>query len=112
MPPSTTCVATHLLIEGRVQGVYFRASLQQLARQYQLAGWCRNLQPQQAVEALLVGPAAAVAAVTHWAQTGPPLAQVQQVQKEPVSAAQQATALAQYYPFAVLPTARNGAPVP
>ena len=33
----------HLLVSGKVQGVYYRASTEQKARELGLTGWVRNL---------------------------------------------------------------------
>ena len=32
----------HLVVRGRVQGVYFRATAQREARQHGLSGWVKN----------------------------------------------------------------------
>lgn len=72
-------IINHLLrIEGRVQGVCFRASLQAEAKRLQLTGWVRNRR-DGTVEALVRGPAAAVEALEAWAHTGPPGATVSAV---------------------------------
>lgn len=44
----------HLVFEGLVQGVSFRASAQRIARELGLAGWVRNL-PDGTVEAVVEG---------------------------------------------------------
>jgi acylphosphatase len=44
-----------LVFEGRVQGVFFRASTQRIARELSLDGWVRNL-PDGTVEAVVEGP--------------------------------------------------------
>lgn len=73
-------MSTRLLrIHGRVQGVGFRHSLLLQARRAELAGWVRN-RIDGTVEALLQGPASAVAAVEAWAQAGPPGAWVERVE--------------------------------
>lgn len=64
-----------LRIEGRVQGVGFRAWMAREARLRGLAGWVRNL-PDGAVQALFVGPAAGVASMRDACGTGPPHARV------------------------------------
>jgi acylphosphatase len=68
-----------LLISGRVQGVGFRDALQQEAERLNLRGWVRNLRTGE-VEALLQGPAQAVAALQDWARRGPPAARVERVE--------------------------------
>jgi len=62
-------------IHGRVQGVFFRASLQREAQLRQLTGWVRNLTDGD-VEFLAQGQADAVNALIEWARTGPPHARV------------------------------------
>ena len=71
-------VGRRLLIRGTVQGVGFRWFMYQEARKLNLAGWVRNLRDGQ-VEALVCGPQPAVAALIHWASSGPPTARVDDV---------------------------------
>jgi len=72
-------VRAHLLITGRVQGVYFRASTVEVSREEGLTGWVRNI-PGGAVEALLEGEKSAVERVIKWCRSGPPMAQVKGVE--------------------------------
>lgn len=67
-----------LRIDGRVQGVAYRASTQAQARRLGLTGWVRNL-PDGAVELEAQGPAAVVAALEAWCHRGPTAARVQAV---------------------------------
>jgi acylphosphatase len=92
-------MASYLLIEGRVQGVGYRASFAAQARMLGLAGWVRN-RHDGAVEACVSGTQPAEEAIIAWAQQGPPAAQVNQVQ---VSEADEASVADG--PFAILPTA-------
>ncbi|MFO7479138.1 MAG: acylphosphatase [Methyloceanibacter sp.] len=62
-------------IEGRVQGVYYRAWTKQTARGLGLDGWVRNC-PDGSVEAVFSGPAAAVEAMLKLCGDGPPDAKV------------------------------------
>ena len=72
-------VARHLVIHGRVQGVFFRASTRQVAREQGIAGWVAN-RSDGAVEAWLEGDADAVETVEAWIMTGgPPSAEVTDV---------------------------------
>ena len=77
-------VTRRLLIEGRVQGVGFRWSFMEQARELGLDGWVRN-RSDGSVEALISGPAEAVDTLTGWAHRGPPQARVDRVtwQDEP-----------------------------
>lgn len=72
-------VRVHLLISGRVQGVYYRASAQAEAQRLGLSGWVRNL-PTGEVEAEAEGEQQAVAAFIEWCRHGPPSARVDDVQ--------------------------------
>ena len=80
MPP----VTRRLVIHGRVQGVGFRWSLLEQARELGLDGWVRN-RGDGSVEALVSGAQDAVEALTLWAHRGPPMARVDRVvsQDEP-----------------------------
>jgi acylphosphatase len=71
-----------LRIEGRVQGVSYRAWLQGEARAAGLSGWVRN-RVDGSVEALLHGPAEAVRATADACKAGPPAARVSHVATEP-----------------------------
>lgn len=70
-----------LVITGRVQGVWYRASLRDAAISAGVAGWARNC-PDGSVEAVLDGPGEAVERVFRWCRTGPPGAVVQDVAME------------------------------
>lgn len=65
-------------VEGRVQGVGFRAWTVRTARQLSLDGWVRNM-PDGSVEALLSGPPAAVDEMLVLLEVGPPAARVDRV---------------------------------
>jgi len=71
-------MAKRLTIEGRVQGVGYRASFADKAVALGLSGWVRNRQ-DGSVEACVHGAAAAVEAIILWARRGPPAAQVRNV---------------------------------
>lgn len=65
----------HALVEGRVQGVGFRASTVDAARRFGLGGWVRNL-PDGRVELKAWGDPAALARLREWLHHGPPFARV------------------------------------
>jgi acylphosphatase len=72
-------VARRVTVHGRVQGVFFRASTRQVAREQGVAGWVAN-RADGAVVAWLEGPADAVETVEAWIVTGgPPSAEVTDV---------------------------------
>ena len=68
----------HVIISGRVQGVFFRASTRDEARSRGLTGWVRNL-PGNQVEAVFEGEEAAVKGAVEWCHEGPPFAVVRNV---------------------------------
>lgn len=70
-----------LLIQGRVQGVWFRESMRREAERLGVTGWVRNT-PDGAVEAVVQGPAEAVDALIEWARSGPPMARVDGIEIE------------------------------
>lgn len=74
-------VEAHVVVTGRVQGVWFRGSTQNTARAEGVTGWVRNL-PDRSVEALLQGPPEAVARVVNWMRLGPPGSRVTDIRVE------------------------------
>lgn len=69
----------HLVVRGRVQGVYFRASAQREARQLGLTGYVKN-RKDSAVELVAEGEEDQVKDFLNWAQTGPSTARVDKVE--------------------------------
>ena len=65
-------------IEGRVQGVYYRAWTDQTARRLGLDGWVRNLD-DGSVEAMFSGEPSLVAEMLRLCADGPPDARVSTV---------------------------------
>jgi len=68
----------HVTIDGRVQGVNFRAATREQARSTGVEGWVRNLDDGR-VEAVFEGPAAAVRRMITWCYGGPRPARVDRV---------------------------------
>ena len=68
-------------ISGKVQGVFYRASARECARQLDVTGWAANL-PDGAVEVVARGTAPALAAFAEWLVIGPPLSMVANVASE------------------------------
>ncbi len=71
----------HLLVSGRVQGVGYRASLMEEARERGLAGWVRNLDDGR-VEAEVEGARKTIESLVAWCRQGPPSAHVTDVSVE------------------------------
>lgn len=67
-----------LVVRGRVQGVYFRASTQREARRLGLSGWVKN-RPDGTLEVLIEGEEASIRELYGWAQKGPGAARVERV---------------------------------
>jgi acylphosphatase len=65
----------HVIIEGKVQGVFFRANTHRMATSLGLAGWVRNL-PDGRVEAVFEGDEKNLAVMLDWCWKGPPYAVV------------------------------------
>ncbi len=72
----------HLVIHGRVQGVFFRDSMRREAQRLGIAGWVRN-RADGAVEAAVQGEPADVDRIVRWAHRGPEYANVERVEIEP-----------------------------
>lgn len=68
----------HLVIRGRVQGVYFRASAVREAKRLGLTGWVKN-RPDNAVELVAEGEEDQVKDFLAWAQHGPSTARVDKI---------------------------------
>ncbi len=65
----------HLIIQGKVQGVYFRAFTKELADSLGLKGWVRNL-PDRTVEAVFEGDKDIIEAAVKKCHAGPPYSMV------------------------------------
>lgn len=68
-------VTRHLVVFGRVQGVFYREAMRLEAERLGVAGWVRNRR-DATVEAVVQGPGEAVEAIIAWAKRGPPDARV------------------------------------
>jgi acylphosphatase len=72
-------VRRRVRISGMVQGVFFRQSTRDRARELGLAGWVRN-RSDGAVEATFQGTPEAVEEMLRWCHQGPPGARVAAVE--------------------------------
>ncbi len=71
-------VRAHVIISGRVQGVFFRMETKRAADRFGVSGWVRN-RPDRTVEAVFEGDRTAVESVLKWCESGPQLAVVHHV---------------------------------
>jgi acylphosphatase len=71
-------IRVRLMIEGRVQGVWFRESTRQEAERFGVHGWVRNRR-EGTVEVVAEGPEENVRKLVAWCHHGPPAARVARV---------------------------------
>ena len=79
MKTSQTQGAIHAIVEGRVQGVGFRAHVAQVAQSLDLTGWVRNKGENQ-VEVWAEGSQVNLDTLLAYLQRGPNMAYVSNVQ--------------------------------
>jgi len=70
-----------ILVHGRVQGVFFRHAAAEEARELGLRGWVKNLANGD-VEIVAEGPRRELKIMVAWANQGPRLARVTDVEEE------------------------------
>ncbi len=80
-PEPAKNIRVHLLIEGRVQGVFFRAYARDQAVQLKLTGWVRNTADGR-VEVVVEGNQNKVESFVNWCRTGPPSSRVTDMKVE------------------------------
>ena len=71
----------HYIVEGRVQGVFFRASTKDYADDIGVRGWVRN-QSNGNVETVACGAEQQLVTLEAWLNKGPPMAMVKRVKVE------------------------------
>jgi len=69
----------HLLVSGKVQGVFFRQALKVVAKKNNVLGWVRNLKDGR-VEAILEGDNKSINSVIEWIRIGPANSRVDNVE--------------------------------
>lgn len=69
-----------VVVHGRVQGVFFRGSTVERAREIGVNGWVRN-RSDGTVEAVFEGSAAQVQEMLRFCREGPPWARVDRVEE-------------------------------
>lgn len=86
MPKDTNCgsyftmnkVRARIIVEGLVQGVYYRANTTEVSKKHGVCGWVKN-NPDGTVEAVLEGEKEDVELVISWCRVGPMRARVDSV---------------------------------
>ncbi len=73
--------ALKIHVQGRVQGVGYRAATQRQAQILGLSGWVRNL-PDGSVEAFAQGAPRTLEELVQWCHQGPPSSRVDKVTTE------------------------------
>jgi acylphosphatase len=73
-------VRLHLIVSGRVQGVFYRASAVSEARRLGLAGWVKN-RFDGGVEIVAEGSREGLTSFRAWAEKGPRAARVESVEE-------------------------------
>ncbi|GEO11694.1 acylphosphatase [Segetibacter aerophilus] len=73
----------HLLIKGKVQGVFYRATAKEIANELGITGWIKNTNEGD-VEAVVTGSQDQLQAFATWCRTGPERANVSEVISEEV----------------------------
>jgi len=71
-------IRAHLIISGKVQGVYFRKYIQELSIKNKVSGWVRNLKNGN-VECILEGLPSNVEKVIEWCHIGPKNSRVDKI---------------------------------
>lgn len=71
-------VRCHIFVSGKVQGVFFRATTEEMASILGLKGWVRNTEDGR-VEVMVEGEKEKVEKLIEWLHKGPPLAKVENV---------------------------------
>ena len=79
LPGMNNLRSVHLLVQGKVQGVFFRATAKEMAELLQLKGWVKNT-PAGEVEIMAFGEREKVQKFIDWCKKGPPRAVVTNVQ--------------------------------
>lgn len=68
-------IRAHIIVSGRVQGVYYRQKTVKQAQKLGLSGWVKNLNNGK-VEAVFEGKKKSVEKIVNWAKKGPVFARV------------------------------------
>ena len=76
--------AIHIIIQGRVQGVWYRAGAKEKAGELSIVGWVKN-RPEGTVEIHAQGEKSKLEIFIDWCRKGTPAANVKLVDLNPIS---------------------------
>lgn len=76
--------AIHILVHGRVQGVWFRAGTKERADELGILGWVKN-RPEGTVEIHAEGEKSQLENFISWCRKGTPAANVTSLDLSPIS---------------------------
>jgi acylphosphatase len=76
---NTDLTSVHVVVEGYVQGVFFRAFVSRRAEELGLSGYVRNLHDREAVEVQVEGEREKLEKLISYLHVGPPSARVEMV---------------------------------
>ena len=79
--PAQKQIRAHVFVSGKVQGVGYRMSTEEVANELELSGWVRNF-PDGRVEAVFEGTKEVVEEMIAWCRQGNPPAVVENVAVE------------------------------
>ena len=77
-------ICIRAIVEGKVQGVWFRASTQETATSLGLTGWVKNM-PEGGVELVACGDKQQVDKLQEWLHLGPKGSDVASVTADPIA---------------------------
>ena len=72
-------IARHIVISGKVQGVFFRKNTKQKADNLDISGWVKNADDDK-VEIFAQGSEENINSFINWCKHGPPKAEVKNIQ--------------------------------
>ncbi len=77
---SVMSVRAHVLVSGRVHGVFFRATTRRVANKLGVTGWVKNVYNPDYVEAVFEGSKKEVEEMIKFCHEGPPAAIIKNVE--------------------------------
>ena len=78
-------IAKHIIVKGKVQGVFFRKNTKRIAEELNITGWVKNTDDGN-VEILAQAEADVLEKFINWCRQGPPNASVEGVEVQDAEA--------------------------